>query len=292
MTRYTPQWLQAGSYSGAQDRRLISALWPGPASTGCAVTASAGTMSVLIASGQVAVPTQNQSGSTLCSSDAVETVGPLNQAPASGTNRIDLIICRPRGNDLDGGANTDFIFDFVTGTPAATPAVPATPAGTVALAQISIPGGSASIAAGNITDVRPGGLNIPPSSGLGAAALGYVTGGQSATTVSVGATATTIMTASWQAVAGRRYRVEFLYNGNQATATGQVSIGAPTGANPFVVRAGLAAGQNTTGQGWVMVQATSTGTMTLTCGASTSAGSCSFASSWNQWVVFDEGAAP
>ena len=29
MTRYTPQWLQAGSYAGAYDRRLIGALWPG-----------------------------------------------------------------------------------------------------------------------------------------------------------------------------------------------------------------------------------------------------------------------
>jgi hypothetical protein len=290
MTRYVPQWLQSGSYAASQDRRLLGALWPAPASFGCAVSASSG-MTVTVAPGQVSVPTQNNTGSTLCSSDGTENVT-LTAAPASGTNRIDLIICRPRGADLDGGANNDFIFDFVTGTGAASPAVPATPPGTAALAQVYVGGGVASILTANITDVRPGGLAIPPGSGASSPALGYVASGQSGTTVSVGATATTIMTASWQAVAGRRYRVEFLYNGNQATAVGNISMGAPTGANPFFTRNGLPVGGNITGQGWVMVQATSTGTMTLTCGAQTSAGSCSFAASWNQWVVFDMGAAP
>ena len=160
MTRYTPLWLQAGSYAASVDRRLVGALWPQPASSGCLVTANVG-MTVQVAPGQVAVPSQNNTGSSLCSSDAGEVVGPLAAAPSSGTNRIDLIICRPRGNDLDGGSNNDFIFDFVTGNVAASPAVPATPAGTVALAQIYIPGGSASVSAGNITDVRPGGLAIP-----------------------------------------------------------------------------------------------------------------------------------
>ena len=28
MTRYTPQWFQAGSYAASVDRRLIGALWP------------------------------------------------------------------------------------------------------------------------------------------------------------------------------------------------------------------------------------------------------------------------
>jgi len=156
MTRYTPLWEQQGSYAAALDRRLISALWPAGATTGCAVT-PATAMTVNVAAGAVAVPTQNNTGATLCSSDAVEQVT-LTAAPGSGTNRVDLVICRPRANDLDGGANNDFIFDYVTGTPAATPVAPAAPAGTLALAQIYVAGGSAAIAAGNITDVRPGGL--------------------------------------------------------------------------------------------------------------------------------------
>jgi hypothetical protein len=165
MTRYTPQWLQAGSYAAAADRRLIAALWPAPASAGCAVTPSSG-MTVNVAVGQVAVPSQNSTGSTLCTSDAVEPVT-LTAAPASGTNRYDLIVCQPRGNDLDGGANNDFVFTYVTGTAAASPTVPAVPAGAVGLAQIYVPGGSAAVTAGNITDTRPGNLPVPvvPSSG-------------------------------------------------------------------------------------------------------------------------------
>jgi len=162
MTRFTPLWLQSGSYAGSQDRRLIGALWPAPASNGCAVTQGSA-MTVNGAAGSVAVPTGNNTGSTLCASDALETVT-LTAAPPSGSNRIDLIICRPRGTDLDGGANNDWIFDFVTGTAAATPTVPATPAGTVALAQIYVGGGVAAIINANITDVRPGGLAVPPAS--------------------------------------------------------------------------------------------------------------------------------
>jgi hypothetical protein len=170
VNRYA-QWLQAGSYAASVDRRLIGALWPGPASAGCAVT-PATAMTVNIAIGQVAVPSQNNTGSTLCSSDATDQV---TLTAANGTNpRIDVVTCHPRGNDLDGGGNNDFIFDFVTGTPAASPTVPATPAGQVALAQILVPAQSASISGGNITDVRPGGLAIPAGAALPAQAAGQV----------------------------------------------------------------------------------------------------------------------
>src|SRR6516164_4887555 len=143
MTRYTPLWEQAGSYAASVDRRLIASLWPQPALVGCALTAVAGTMQINVAAGQVAVPSQNNTGSTLCVSGAT---------PGSGQSRIDLIICRPRATDLDGGQNNDFIFDTVQGVPAASPAVPATPAGTVLLGQVLVPGGSAAVTQANITD--------------------------------------------------------------------------------------------------------------------------------------------
>ena len=152
MARLTPQWLQAGNYPGAGDRRLIGALWPAATVAGCAVTPSTG-MAVNIAPGQVAVPTANATGSTLCTSTAVETIT-LDPAPPSGTNRVDLVICTARSSELDGGVNEDFIFDKVAGAPAASPAVPAVPAGSVALAQVAITGGSASLTAANITDRR------------------------------------------------------------------------------------------------------------------------------------------
>jgi hypothetical protein len=160
MTRYTPIWLQAGSYAASVDRRLLGAIWPVGGVSGCAVTVSSA-MTLNIAAGQVAVPTQNNTGSTLCSSDATEQVT-LAAAPGSGTNRYDLVICQPRGNDLDGGANNDFIFTTVTGTAAATPTVPAVPAGALAIAQVYVPGGSASVTPTNITD-RRGSLGVNPN---------------------------------------------------------------------------------------------------------------------------------
>ena len=156
MTRYAPQWLQASSYPASVDRRLIGALWPTAAVTGCAVSV-ASAMTVNVAPGQVAVPTANNTGSALCSSDAVEQVT-LAAAPASGLNRIDLVICQLRGNDVDGGSNNDFLFSAVTGTAVASPTAPAVPANAVALAQILVPGGSAAVTAGNITDRRSGRL--------------------------------------------------------------------------------------------------------------------------------------
>ena len=171
MTRYTPNWLQQGSYSAAMDRRVLAALWPAAVSNGCAVTVSSG-MALNVAPGQVAVPSQNSTGTSLCTSDAVETVT-LAAAPGSGQNRYDLVVCQPRGNDLDGGANNDFIFVNVTGVAAATPTVPATPPGSVALAQIYIPGGSASVTAGNVTDVRPHGLGPEVPLAAGAALASY-----------------------------------------------------------------------------------------------------------------------
>ena len=153
MTRFTPQWLQAGSYAASIDRRLIGALWPTAATSGMAVTVSAA-MTLNIAAGQCAVPTANNTGSALCSSDAVEQVT-LTAAPASGSNRIDLVCCQVRGTDIDGGTDNDFIFSVVAGTVAASPVAPAVPANAVALAQVYVTGGTAAIVAGNITDRRP-----------------------------------------------------------------------------------------------------------------------------------------
>jgi hypothetical protein len=152
VTRYTPLWEQAGLYAASVDRRLIAAEWPAAAVLGCAVSTSSG-MTVNIAAGSVAVPTANNTGTVLCVSDAVEQVT-LSAAPASGSNRYDVIICQARANDIDGGANNDFLFSVVTGVAAASPSVPATPNNAVALANIYVPGASASVTAGNITDVR------------------------------------------------------------------------------------------------------------------------------------------
>jgi hypothetical protein len=158
MTRHTPLWLQAGNYAASEDRWLLGALWPGPGCTGGVVTFQSG-MSVTVAPCTIAVPSQNGTGTTLCHSDAYENPPALAGAPGVGLNRYDLIICQPRGNDLDGGANNDLTFTNVTGVAAASPVVPAVPAGAVGLAQIYVPGQTVAITPGNIVDIRPAMLN-------------------------------------------------------------------------------------------------------------------------------------
>ncbi|HEY2300330.1 MAG TPA: hypothetical protein VGH66_00475 [Acidimicrobiales bacterium] len=230
MTRYTPQWLQAGSYAGSQDRRLISALWPGPAVNGCQVIAGTG-MTVNVGAGQAAVPTQNSTGSTLCVSDNVEQVT-LAAAPASGNNRYDLIICQPRGNDLDGGSNNDFIFTSVTGTAAASPTVPPTPPGALVLAQIYVAGGSASVVAGNITDVRPFGLPVTGMTRL-------ISATRNPTSVNCSSN-TTIMTVTLTLLVPRTIRMDCHITGIQQVVAGpfaNVQVTGPDGNNVYVMSA-------------------------------------------------------
>jgi hypothetical protein len=161
VTKYTPLWLQAGAYPAGVDRHLLSSLWPTARCDGMQVTAGSAT-TVNIGAGNAVVPSPNNSGSALCVSDAPDThdCGP---APGSGQgDRIDVLICQPRGSDWDGSANTDFWFTHVTGVAAGTPTVPAVPAGSLALAHIYRTNGSASIGAGDITDVRPGTMVVQP----------------------------------------------------------------------------------------------------------------------------------
>jgi hypothetical protein len=158
MTRYTPLWLQQGSYPAGIDRRLISAIWPSIASKGGALTKVAGTMTASIAPGSYVVPTANGTGSTLCVWDAAEVVT-FAPAPGSGLSRYDTVYIQARGNDIDGGANNDFIFGVVTGTAAASPSVPAAPAGSQGLFALLIPGGVASLDTATVAaDWRPSGL--------------------------------------------------------------------------------------------------------------------------------------
>ena len=285
MTRYTPLWEQAGSYAASVDRRLISSLWPLPASSGCALTAVAGTMQVNIAAGMVAVPSQNSTGSTLCVSDAVETVT-FTAAPPSGQNRIDLITCHPRATDLDGGSNNDFIFDIVAGTPAASPVVPALPAGQVLLGQVLVPGGSAAVTQANITDLRPSGLLLP---------RGYITSLTGpAATVSAGGSLTTVLSLPTPVVVGRRYRVSGFGRGQQLTAqsTGSTQIliqDDQGGSANLALVTTPPANTYVFGSGVYLYVPTATKTATLTLQGATPAGSLSFAANQSFLMVEDIG---
>lgn len=169
MTRHTQLWIQAATYPASLDRQLIGAVWQAAASRGCRMSPGGGTV-LAIDPGIIVVPSANNTGSSMCVSDAIENRD-LGLAPASGLVRCDLVICRPRGTDLDGGVDNDWIFDSVKGAEVASnPVVPAAPAGTVALGYVNRPGGSAAIVATDIIDQRPGG--IPVSGGIPVGMMG------------------------------------------------------------------------------------------------------------------------
>jgi hypothetical protein len=164
MTRYTPLWLQQGSYPAATDRRLMGAMYPVARCDGCACTPGGG-MTVSVAAGFVMVPTANNTGTVLCASDAVETVT-IAAAPGTGTSRIDVIVAQARGNDLDSGSNNDWLFAVVTGAASASPSVPATPNNAVAIAQVAVGAGVVNIVAANITDTRPRSMIVPQAGAI------------------------------------------------------------------------------------------------------------------------------
>jgi hypothetical protein len=182
VTRFLPLWTAEGNYAASVDRRLLQAIWPNEASYGLAVSAQPGFNQVNIAPGACAVPTQNNTGTVLCVSDAAEALE-LQAAPNAGTDRIDLVIAFPRSPDIGVAGATDFVFTYVNGPGApSNPAPPAVPPGTVGLARVYRRGGTVNVVAEDITDVRPYGLAVgdlgrpPPPTGPGLASWTDATG--------------------------------------------------------------------------------------------------------------------
>jgi hypothetical protein len=164
MALLQPLWQQAGTYPAAQDRRLFGALWPTGGTVGMAATWSGTGMVINISAGVAAVPDANVPGACyVCPSDAQWQV---TLQPAAAQDRIDIITVQPRDSQA-GGSNNDWIFNTITGAPAASPVAPAIPAGQLGIVQIRVVGGAATIAPANMTDLRGGSLNVssgPPSS--------------------------------------------------------------------------------------------------------------------------------
>jgi hypothetical protein len=75
-------------------------------------------------------------------------------SPANGSNpRIDKI-CMTVSDSYYSGALNQVAFNVVAGTPAVSPAAPATPINSIALATVFVGAGATTILAGNITDTR------------------------------------------------------------------------------------------------------------------------------------------
>jgi hypothetical protein len=154
-----PLWLQNSTYPAAVDRQLIAAgLETGVLGLNeLAVTqrAAGANLSVDVAAGRAVVPVTDAPnlGSALCVSTAINNLI-VAGAPGAGTSRIDLVIARVYDASIIGGSINGWQLEVVTGTPAASPAVPATPASSIVLARIAVASGQVSVTTANITDTR------------------------------------------------------------------------------------------------------------------------------------------
>lgn len=155
-----PYVLQAGSHPADVFRRAMEALLGGRTGVrgpnDLLVSALATpNMTVNVAAGEVFVPGTESAlpqGVYHCYNDATRN---LTIAAANATNpRRDLVVARVRDSQYSGATNAWDLF-VVTGTPAATPADPATPANSVVLARVAVGAAATSIVAGNLTDLRP-----------------------------------------------------------------------------------------------------------------------------------------
>ncbi len=170
--------ISADSHSAELFRRASQSLISGAGVVPGGLTCTAnGTpnMSVNVAAGQVWIPGTLGSTSGLTTNTTAQTTyglpasltsqgayyayndGTVNLAisTADPTNpRIDLICAVVQDAQYAGSTNTPVLL-VITGTPAASPAVPSAPASTVVLAQVAVAASAASIVTANITDERP-----------------------------------------------------------------------------------------------------------------------------------------
>jgi hypothetical protein len=164
-----PSFLQAGTYPARVDRLSQSSAMapdhgagalairggvrPTPSNTGLQVTQRASpAMFVTVAAGVGYVPAQSAVGGCyVVNNDASYDVA---IAAAHGTlGRRDLIIARVYDAEYSGASNI-WGLESITGTAAGSPVLPATPAGSIALAQVQVNAGSSTVTNANITDLR------------------------------------------------------------------------------------------------------------------------------------------
>jgi hypothetical protein len=154
-----PVWMQTRAHPAEPVRRwLQAAMWSSSGVLGAAeMVVSVGTgLGVSVADGRCVIAgTENAyQGTYYCENRGAATVA---LAGANATNpRIDLIVACVRDSVYSGSAASDgFTIEAVTGTAAASPVAPATPANSIVLARVTVPAGVTNIVAGNIVDTRP-----------------------------------------------------------------------------------------------------------------------------------------
>ena len=155
--RTPPSWLQQGSHPAENDRLTTQALWKTTGivnASDLAVTQSATpAMTVQIAAGYAVIigTTQTNMGAYIAYNDGATTVNFTTANPT--LPRIDLV-CVTVNDAYYTGSTNNVTFQVIAGTPNASPTVPATPANSIALAQVAIAANATSIVNANITDLR------------------------------------------------------------------------------------------------------------------------------------------
>jgi hypothetical protein len=161
VTLYPPLWAGGLSYAAGADRRLLNALFQGGGVLDLAGTdlkvqqrAAGANMSVDIQPGTGIVTGTDgaDQGRYLCTSNAVEN-RTVNAAPGAGTSRIDRIYARVQDADILGGSSS-WTLNYLAGTAAASPAVPALPASSIPLARFTVLSSTTQITSGMIQDDR------------------------------------------------------------------------------------------------------------------------------------------
>lgn len=200
-----PVFVDGTTSPAAHARRMMQAVMgPGIARAGDLAVTQNGTpnMTVNVASGGAFVA---GSSGTYQGTYFVENQGTVNKAIATAhpTNpRRDIVVARVRENAVDGSGVTAWDIHVVTGTAAAVPAVPATPANCLRLAVVSVDAGATSITTAKIA--VDGILARPWNS-----AWGEIGSASRSTTFSWSGTAITDVTGltlSFDALPGRLYR--------------------------------------------------------------------------------------
>ena len=155
--RTPPSWLQNGSHPAENDRLTMQGIIgaSGVIGSGSLAITQLGTpgMAVQAAVGWGALVGNYTTNMGVYNfyNDASTTLSITTANPSNP--RIDLV-CVTVSDAYYTGASNTVQFQVVAGVPAASPAVPATPSMSIALAQVAVAAGATSITTANITDVR------------------------------------------------------------------------------------------------------------------------------------------
>lgn len=160
-----PLWQQTGSYSAAEDRKMIAAIQSegvDATTNSLKVTQRAAgvNMSVDVAIGGAFV-TQGQLATSparryFCYNSAIYNATIPTASGTAGQSRNDLVGIQVRDTTVDGGSNDDWYIRVVSGTPATTGAQvdPAEPDSFYPLARVTVVYNATAISNSNITDLR------------------------------------------------------------------------------------------------------------------------------------------